>query len=98
MYMFLVSIHVVAMVISILLMSGALVCGALSKNIAVKLAGFGTLATMTGFLSGLLLMAGTPLDVKCLALTVYVASVTAIYYYGYGFGDIKNARLIRSTV
>lgn len=97
MYIFLVSLHVIAMVLSISLMSGALVLGLLGKNLAVRVASFGAFATFVGFISGALLMIGTPLDFKCVMLTTYVIGVSVLYYFGYGFGDSTHARLVRGT-
>lgn len=95
MYITLVLIHIVTMLLSMALMSSALIAGLLGREVAVRLATVGMAATVIGFVTGLLLMLDSPLTFKCAALTAYVAGVTLLHYFGYGFGDIKKARLVR---
>lgn len=95
MYVTLVLIHVVTMILSMALMSSALIAGLLGQQVAVRLANIGMTATVIGFVTGLCLMFDSPLTFKCAALTAYVAGVGFLHYFGYGFGDIKKARLVR---
>lgn len=84
------------MVVSMALMSGAIGLGIFGKQSAVKLASYGMSATVVGFVSGLLLMLAAPLTLKCAMLTSYLLAVSALYYVGYGAGNIAKARFVRS--
>lgn len=97
MYSIIIITHVICMVASIALMSGALVLGMLRQASGVKAAQFGMAATSIGFITGLLLLIEAPLLLQCAKLTAYVAVVSVLYTFGFGFGDIKKARLIRSA-
>lgn len=98
MYTLLVAIHVCAMITSMLLMSGAIGLGIFGKQLAVKIASVGMGATIVGFASGLLLMIASPLTLKCAILTSYLVVVTAVYWYGYGFGRLSQAHFVRGRL
>lgn len=83
------------MIISMALMSGAIGLGIFGKQLAVKVASIGMSATLVGFASGLLLMLDAPLTLKCAMLASYLVAVTAVYWYGYGFGRSERARFVR---
>lgn len=97
MYELTLILHIIAMIGSVALMSGAISLGLLGKTAAVKTATAGMCATLVGFLSGVALLIGAPLSMKCAMLTAYVLSMAALYYVGYGFGDVKKARFVRQT-
>lgn len=96
MHEFIIVPHIVTMVASMALMTGALTLGFFGKKIAVKAATAGMILTILGFITGIILMADAPLSLQCAKLTAYVAAVTILYRFGYGFGDIKKARFVRA--
>lgn len=97
MHTFLIIFHVTTMLASMALMSGAIGLGVFGKQLAVNVASVGMGSTIVGFVSGLLLMLDTPLTMKCAMLTSYLVAVTAVYWYGYGFGRVRYARFVRSV-
>ncbi|MBH2007058.1 hypothetical protein I8H83_00450 [Candidatus Saccharibacteria bacterium] len=98
MYGIIVFVHVVAMVSSMALMSGAVGLGFLGKKIALRSATLGVYATVIGTISGIGLLLDNPLSLQCVFLTAYVAGVSVLYYFGFGFGVMSDARLIRQRL
>ncbi len=97
MHTIIVIIHVIAMMISLGLMSTAVVMGLFGKQSAVNVATLGLGATAVGGVSGTFLLLGAPLTIQCAILTAYLIGVTALYVFGFALGDAENARLIRKT-
>lgn len=97
MHTLLIIFHVIAMISSVALMSGAVVVGFLGKHQAATLASYGMIATALGALSGAALLLLAPLSFECVVLTAYVAGMTALYVFGFAMGSADEARLIRST-
>ena len=97
MHTLLVIFHVVAMVASVALMSGAIGLGLFGKTAAAKTASIGMIATALGAVSGSVLLFFAPVLSECLTLTAYLAGVTALYILGFGGGFAENARFIKSS-
>ena len=95
MYGIIVFVHVVSMITSMMLMSGAVGLGIFGKKVAMRAASFGMYATAVGTVSGIGLLLDNPLSMQCAVLTAYVAGVSALYYVGFGFGVVAKARLVR---
>lgn len=95
MYGIIVFVHVASMVASMALMTGAVGLGHLGKKVALRSATLGAYATAVGTVSGIGLLLDNPLSLQCAFLTAYVVGVSALYYFGFGFGVMANARLIR---
>ena len=93
--MLLISIHIFAMIMSLIGMSSALLLGAAGNKIAAKLASWGMIFTAIGSVVGGILLLEAPLSLRCALLTVYAAVVTSIYVFGFARGSAENARLIR---
>ena len=92
MYTLLVILHVIAMVGSIILMSGALIVGLLGKRQAAAIASYGMFATAVGALSGAALLLMAPILLECVVLTAYIAGVTALYVFGFAMGSADEAQ------
>lgn len=97
MYEITVLLHVGSMVASLALMSGAVGLGLLGKNVAMRAAKFGMYATAIGTMSGIGLLLDNPLSMQCAVLTAYLVGISALYYVGFGFGVLSNARLVRQN-
>jgi len=97
MYEFTLILHIITMIGSMALMSGAVGLGLLGKTAAVQTATAGMCTTVVGFMTGMGLMIGAPLSMKCAMLTAYVIAVGTLYYVGYGFGNVTKARFVRQT-
>lgn len=91
-------LHVVAMMLSLLLMAAAVVMGLAGKALAATLSSAGMVATVVGGFCGGLLLLSAPLPLDCVILSVYLVAMTALYVFGFAMGDAENARLIRSSV
>lgn len=85
------------MVLSIGLMTSAVGMGLFGKAAAAKVATVGFGATVLGLVSGLLVLFDSILSLQCAMLTVYLVGVTALYRYGFAFGNASRARLIRQS-
>lgn len=77
------------------LMTGAVSLGLFGKKAAMRTAAFGMYATAVGTVSGIGLLLDNPLSMQCAVLTAYLVGISALYYVGFGFGVIANARLVR---
>lgn len=97
MHSLLVTFHVVSMILSMGLMIGAVAAGLSGKTSAARIATAGFSATVIGLVSGSLLLLDSILSIQCAMLTFYLVGVTALYRYGFAFGDVSRARLIRRS-
>lgn len=97
MYTSLVIIHVISMVVSLFLMSGAIGLGLFGKDVAAKVASVGMIATAFGAVTGSVLLFFAPALSECIILTSYLAAVTSLYIFGFGAGVADKARLIRNS-
>jgi len=97
MHMLLVIIHVVSMIASIGLMTGAVGVGLAGHAVAARLATNGFLTAIVGFASGGLLLIDSVLSLECGLLALYLIGVTVLYHVGFAFGDASRARLIRQA-
>lgn len=95
MHAIILTIHIIMMVSSLALMGGALAFGLFGRKSAVIIATFGEVVTILGSLMGIILLLGAPLSIQCATLTAYIAGMTALYVFGFGMGDVENAKLIR---
>jgi len=98
MHTLLVTLHVIAMIASLALMSSAVLLGLFGKHAAAATATIGMVVTAAGTFAGGLLLLGAPLSIQCALLTGYLAAVSALYVFGFAMGNAKEARLIRSSV
>ena len=85
------------MILSMGLMSVAIAMGLFGKAFAARMATFGFVASVTGFISGGVLLFGSVLSIECALLTSYLIGATILYHLGFAFGDATRARLIRNT-
>lgn len=92
------AVHILAMMLSLALMAGAVVFGLAGKRFAASLSSYGMIATAIGGLSGGLLLLSAPLPLQCVELSLYLVAMTALYVFGFAMGDADDARLIRSSV
>jgi hypothetical protein len=90
--------HIVAMMLSLALMAGAVAVGLAGKRFAAQLSSYGMVATVVGGLSGGVLLLAAPLPIQCVELSLYLVAMTALYVFGFAMGDAEEARLIRSIV
>lgn len=97
MHIFLVIIHVIAMMSSLALMSSAILMGLFGKRSAAAVATLAMYFTTAGGLSGAILLLAAPLTVQCALLTAYLVVTTAIYVFGFGTGYADTARFIRRS-
>lgn len=97
MYTTLLIVHILGMIASIGLMSGALVFGAFGKHVAARIATVGMGATAIGGFAGIVLLLSAPLTMKCAILTAYLLTTIALYKFGFAMGDADRARLIRRS-
>jgi hypothetical protein len=67
----------------------------IKASVRVATAGFST--TVVGFIAGVVLLFSHPLLSECVILTSYLAAVIAVYAFGFGWGVIANARLLRTS-
>lgn len=79
-------------------MSGAVGMGLFGKKVAMRIAAYGMYATTAGAVSGIVLLFDNPLSMQCAVLTAYLVGISALYYVGFGFGVLANARLVRQRV
>ena len=94
MHTILLVIHIISMVLSMALMTGAISLGLLGKDFAVRTASIGMVATALGGITGAVLLFFTPVLSECIVLTAYLSSVTALYIFGFGSGLVEKARLV----
>jgi hypothetical protein len=78
--------HIAAMILSLVLMTGATAALFANTSIAAKLARGGVVATVTGVGAGFALLLSSPLGIECLALSAYLAAVMVAYRYAFGMG------------
>ena len=97
MHSVIVTIHVAAMILSMGLMTGAVAAGLFGKISAARIATVGFGVTIVGLASGGILLFDSILSLQCAMLTLYLVGVTALYRYGFAFGDATRARLIRQA-
>lgn len=97
MYTTLLVIHIIGMIASIGLMSGALLLGVAGKTSSARVASVGIGVTIVGTFAGIVLMLSAPLTMKCAILTAYLLSVVAIYKFGFASGNADKARFIRRS-
>lgn len=98
MHITLLVIHIVGMIASIGLISGALAFGFAGKRAAARIATVGMGATAIGGFAGIVLLLSAPLTMKCAILTAYLLSVIALYKFGFAMGNADRARFIRRSV
>lgn len=91
----LLTVHIISMIASMIVMSGAVLVALLGKRVAIEMASVGMVATFLGFASGLAMILDTPLSIQCAGLTAYLLAVTVLYHVGFGFGRIEKARLVK---
>lgn len=91
------TIHIVAMVLSLALMGGAVVLGLAGKRFAAMLSSYGMIMAAIGGLSGGVLLLAAPLPIQCVELSLYLVAMTALYVFGFAMGDADDARLIRTV-
>lgn len=97
MYTTFLTIHIVGMIVSVGLMSSALVLGVLGKMFAAKIATIGTHATIIGGFTGVGLLFSAPLTMRCAVLAVYLLAIFLLYKFGFAAGDASRAHLIRRS-
>jgi len=97
MYTTLLVAHIVAMISSMALMSGAIVWGLRGKDSAVHIASGGMIATAVGAVTGAILLFFAPILSECILLTAYLATVSSLYIFGFGNGYSEKARFIRHS-
>lgn len=95
MYTILLVIHILGMIASVGLMSGALLLGVSGNRDAARIASAGMGATVVGGFAGMILLLLAPLTMKCVILTAYLFGVAALYRFGFAMGKADRARLIR---
>lgn len=88
-------IHIVAMIASLGLMSTAIATALFGKKVAVRIATIGLLTTVTGFVTGTVLLLQAPVLSRCAILTAYLVAVIAVYGYGFGWGNATKAIFLR---
>ena len=84
------------MMASLGLMLSALLSGLFGSKQAARLSTYGIYATVSGGISGALLLIDAPLSIQCATLTVYLIAMGVIYKFGFAMGDAERARFIRS--
>ena len=92
-----ITVHVVAMIASLVLMTLAVAMGLLGKRSAATVANVGVIATFVGGLSGIGLLIDAPLSLQCALLTAYLLAIIALHVFGFAMGDADRARLIRAS-
>lgn len=97
MYTTILTVHIISMIASMVVMSGAVIVAILGKKFAVDMASFGMIATFFGSASGIAMLLDAPLSIQCAGLTAYLVAVAAIYHVGFGFGRIEKARFVRQS-
>lgn len=96
MYTFILITHIISMSLSLLLMTGAIGLALFGVKSSVKTATVGIIMTISGFITGGMLLLGSPLTMQCVTLAVYLLGMAAVYRFGFGMGRIESARLVRS--
>lgn len=76
-------------------MASAIFLGLQGKTAAVRVATLGTTLSFAGVAAGVLMLLSSPLSIECAILTAYLVAMMALYKIGFGFGNIKNARLVQ---
>ncbi len=97
MYGILLAIHIVTVVLSIAVMSVAVVAALSGWRKSIHGAHAGVILTSVGFITGALLLAYSPALSKCLVFVAYIAVMFGVYAFGFGFGKRRNSRLLRSS-
>ena len=95
MYTIILLTHIFSMIASLALMASAVGLALFGVRSSVKLASLGMITTISGFLTGAILLLSSPLSFQCIVLTAYLAGTVALYRYGFGMGRVENARLVR---
>lgn len=95
MHIYLIMIHVVAMILSMILMTGAIGMGLVGRKSAARMATLGYVTTLVGSAFGAALLLDSVLSVQCAMLTAYLVVATALYRYGFALGNAEKARLVR---
>ncbi len=96
MHTFILVTHILSMSLSLLLMTGAIGMALVGMKSSVKTASIGIVATVSGFVTGGMLLLGSPLTMQCVTLTAYLLVMVGVYRFGFGMGHIENARLVQS--
>lgn len=95
MYILILLTHIVSMSAALLLMSGAVGMALFGARSSVKVASVGMIATISGFLTGAVLLFAEPLPAQCALLAAFLVAMAGLYRYGFGMGRVENARLVR---
>lgn len=97
MHTFILVTHILSMSLSLLLMTGAIGMALFGVKSSVTAATIGMVMTVSGFVTGSLLLLGSPLTMQCVTLTAYLLVMVVVYRFGFGMGHVENARLVRSS-
>ena len=96
MHFVLLTIHISAMISSLIIMPAAVALALRGTRASVKLATTGIMFTAVGFVSGVVLLLSAPLLAECVILTSYLAAMVAVYALGFAWGNEPKARLLRA--
>lgn len=97
MYVMLIVVHVVAMIISLVLMPAAILLALRGVHASLKVATAGIVTTGVGFFAGMLLLLSAPLLSECAILTSYLLAMIAVYAFGFGWGVESRARFLKKA-
>lgn len=96
MYSILLTIHITAMISSLIIMPAAVALALRGARMSVKLATTGMTFTGIGFASGVILLLSAPLLSECITLSAYLAAMIAVYAFGFAWGNEPKAKLLRA--
>lgn len=96
MHFILLTIHITAMISSLIIMPTAVALALRGIRASVKFATTGMMFTSVGFGSGVILLLDAPLLSECVILTSYLAAMIAVYAFGFAWGNAPKARLLRA--
>ena len=92
----LILIHVAAMVGSLVVMPAAVGMTFFKRRESVHVATVGMVLTTIGFITGLIMLFDNPLSIQCALLTGYLLAITGLYAWGFGWGSVPKAKLLKA--
>ncbi len=93
----LIAFHISAMVLSLVLIAGAVLLALNGVKRSMYFAHGSIVTAGIGLVAGIILLFSSPVLSKCIVLSVYLVAMIAIYGYGFGWGKQSKARLFQSV-
>ncbi len=64
---------------------------------SLPIATMGMISTSVGSIAGAFLLIQSPILSQCVLLSTYLLATLSLYAFGFGFGSVEKARLLKNT-